>query len=624
MAVDEPAPSQHGGTDLAEIVLGHIEAFGARLAAGVRARMDALSHWPDDVAALERTIAATGWTFLSLAVAIPIVSAATLAVFFLASRLRRAEAGSGPALGLAAGAAAASFLAGALLAQWLGAGEPLVQRVLRGFAFAGSLSGLTCAATAAALRAPASPLRSRHHPGLRSFRRMIDAVVYWALFAVAVLYGLRLFGAGAGLRDAVGLFGAVVPVTALIIVAYARSRRNLAFALAGPRPRSRLRVLLARAWPALAPALIVASLVLAQIAATLGRPLRPLALLLTILLILLGPHLDSHIKAWSGAASRSHSIPLGIAAAVRTARFMFLAAAAAALLVVWGAPVVIAAGADPSVLAWPAIEIAGIALIAAYLWNAIGVAVERALLTETSAATSHDDEAGQAPRSRLGTVLPLIAGATKASLAALAALTTLLALGINVWPLITGLSVFGLAIGFGSQTLVKDIVSGLFFLADDAFRLGEYIETSGAKGTVEKISIRSVSLRHPRGALATIPYGQISKILNFSRDWVIEKLAFRVAFETDVEKVRKLFKKIGQEIAADPELAPDLIETFKSQGIAAVEDGTLVVRGKFKARAGKQFQIRKRVLAEVQRAFQENGISAVPRPLSRDPALPYA
>ena len=195
----------------------------------------------------------------------------------------------------------------------------------------------------------------------------------------------------------------------------------------------------------------------------------------------------------------------------------------------------------------------------------------------------------------------------------------LVILDVNVWPLITGLSVFGLALGFGSQTLVKDIVSGLFFLLDDAFRMGEYIETSGAKGTVERISVRSVSLRHPRGAVATIPYGQIGKIQNFSRDWVIEKLVFRVAFDTDVEKVRKLFKQIGQEIAADPELNEDLMETFKSQGIASVEDGTLLVRGKFKAKAGKQFGIRKAVLSAVQRAFRENGIQAVPRPIPAPP-----
>ena len=188
-------------------------------------------------------------------------------------------------------------------------------------------------------------------------------------------------------------------------------------------------------------------------------------------------------------------------------------------------------------------------------------------------------------------------------------------LGINVWPLMTGLSIFGLAIGLGSQTLVKDVVAGLFFLVDDAFRHGEYIETSGAKGTVERISLRSVSLRHPRGPVATIPFGQIGKIQNFSREWVIEKMLFRVALDTDVELVRKLFKEIGQEIAADPALNADLIEPFKSQGIGVLEEGTLVIRAKYKARAGHQFQIRKAILSKVRISLQENNIKLVPKPL---------
>jgi small-conductance mechanosensitive channel len=228
---------------------------------------------------------------------------------------------------------------------------------------------------------------------------------------------------------------------------------------------------------------------------------------------------------------------------------------------------------------------------------------------------SKTDEEMNRPRSRFQTLAPLLAGVGRWAIITFAGLSALLVLGINVWPIVTGLSVFGIAIGFGSQALVKDVVSGIFFLIDDAFRQGEYIETSGAKGVVEKISIRSVSLRHQRGALATIPYGAIGRIQNYSRDWVIVKLLFRVALDTDVELVRKLFKKIGQEIAADPELAVDLMDTFKSQGIAELEDGTLVVRGKFKARAGRQHMIRRRVLSEVHKAFQQNGIRAVPKPL---------
>jgi small-conductance mechanosensitive channel len=133
------------------------------------------------------------------------------------------------------------------------------------------------------------------------------------------------------------------------------------------------------------------------------------------------------------------------------------------------------------------------------------------------------------------------------------------------------------------------------------------LETSGFKETIEKISIRSLSLRNPPGAVATVPYGQIGKVINFSREWVIEKCVFRVTFDTDVDLVRKLFKKIGRQLAENPEFAPDLLEPFKSQGLDMVEDGILLLRGKFKARAGK-----KAAMAAVQHTCTENSIKAAP------------
>ena len=85
----------------------------------------------------------------------------------------------------------------------------------------------------------------------------------------------------------------------------------------------------------------------------------------------------------------------------------------------------------------------------------------------------------------------------------------------------------------------------MFFLLDDAFRLGEYIEVGEIRGTVENISIRSLRLRHHRGALHTVPFGEIQHLTNHSRDWVIMKLQFRVPYDTDLQKVKKIFKKIG-------------------------------------------------------------------------------
>jgi small-conductance mechanosensitive channel len=285
------------------------------------------------------------------------------------------------------------------------------------------------------------------------------------------------------------------------------------------------------------------------------------------------------------------------------------------LAALWVSPIAVEFGFDMGYVAFRALEMALIATASAFLWNIIGCATQRALHIGQNAHPAAEGIAAT-PRSRLSTLVPLLSGIGKATILAFAFLSIMVSAGVNVWPLITGFSVFGLAIGFGSQTLVKDVVSGLFFLIDDALRFGEYIETSGAKGTVEKISVRSVTLRDTRGSLTTIPYGQIGKIQNFSRDWVVEKLSFRVAFNTDVEAVRTIFKQIGADIAADPELADDLLQPFKSQGIADMDDGTIIIRGSFKAKAGRQAMIRRSVLIAVHKAFREHGIQAVAKPLS--------
>lgn len=181
-------------------------------------------------------------------------------------------------------------------------------------------------------------------------------------------------------------------------------------------------------------------------------------------------------------------------------------------------------------------------------------------------------------------------------------------LGIDVGPLVAGAGILGLAIGFGAQKLVADVVSGLFFLIDDAFRVGEFVDVSGTVGTVEKISVRSLQLRHHLGPVHTIPYGEIPKITNYSRDWVIMKLKFTVPFDTDLNKVKKIFKQIGKDMMQVPEFAEDFLQPFKSQGVLDVNDVGIVVRGKFMAKPGRQFVLRKEIYARVQKAFDEAGI----------------
>ncbi len=276
------------------------------------------------------------------------------------------------------------------------------------------------------------------------------------------------------------------------------------------------------------------------------------------------------------------------------------------------------------------IEVGLILFLAYMVWRAVDVAIRLQQAEEDASAAGDGAEAEDGMGmgvSRIATLLPLIRMALMITIVTMTVMVALSELGVDIGPLLAGAGVIGLAIGFGAQTLVRDIISGAFFLADDAFRRGEYIDVGAVKGTVEKISLRSMQLRHHNGPLNTIPFGEIQQLTNFSRDWVTMKLPLRVTYDTDVEFVRKLIKRIGQELLKDPEIGPLFLEPLKSQGVIQMEDSAIIIRVKFKTRPGKQFVVRKTVYNRIQDAFMEHGIKFAhkevtvrvaesPRPLS--------
>jgi moderate conductance mechanosensitive channel len=168
--------------------------------------------------------------------------------------------------------------------------------------------------------------------------------------------------------------------------------------------------------------------------------------------------------------------------------------------------------------------------------------------------------------------------------------------------------VVGLAVGFGAQQLVRDLFAKYSYLLDDAFRVGEYIESGAYKGTVEHLGGRTVRLRHHRGPIFTIPYGQLGAVKNSSRDWVIDKMTIGVAYDTDLEKAKKLIKNIGVTLAQEPDFAPHILEPLKMQGVEQFADYGIQLRIKMKTRPNQQFTIRRRAYAMIRKAFVENGI----------------
>ncbi|EPJ47835.1 MAG: hypothetical protein OFPII_09890 [Osedax symbiont Rs1] len=258
------------------------------------------------------------------------------------------------------------------------------------------------------------------------------------------------------------------------------------------------------------------------------------------------------------------------------------------------------------------IELVSVPVLAYVVWLFLDIYIAYKLTAENPDVEEEESEGGVG-LSRMATVLPILRVSAAFVIVVFAMFGVFASLGVNTTPLLAGASVIGLAIGFGAQTLVKDIVSGLFFLVDDAFRMGEYVDVGGIKGTVERIALRSLRLRHHLGAQHTIPYGEISTLTNFSRDWVIMKLRFRVPHDTDVNKIKKLFKKLGKELLQHPELGKDFIAPFKSQGVLEVDEIGMLIRGKFTAKPGGQFMIRKEIYVRVQQLFAENNIEFAKR-----------
>ncbi len=253
-----------------------------------------------------------------------------------------------------------------------------------------------------------------------------------------------------------------------------------------------------------------------------------------------------------------------------------------------------------------AVSIVVIVLAADFIWRVIKALVDRRLAINMLRGEAAGD-AGHA--ARLQTLLPILSNLLLVTIVVLAAMMALAATGVQIGPLIASAGVVGVAIGFGAQTLVKDIISGIFYLLDDAFRIGEYIQSGTFKGTVESFSLRSVKLRHQRGALYTVPFGILGAVQNQSRDWVVDKIVMNVPYGTDLDKVRKLIKRIGETLLEDPDWGSEILNPLKMQGVVQFGDFAIQIQTKMMTKPGDvQFMARRRALLMINRSFAENGI----------------
>jgi moderate conductance mechanosensitive channel len=256
---------------------------------------------------------------------------------------------------------------------------------------------------------------------------------------------------------------------------------------------------------------------------------------------------------------------------------------------------------------------AGIILLVVDLaWNIVKVLIDRQIGDNQIAFEIGSEQ--ERRRSRIRTLLPILRNLLMILFAAIAVMMALSSLGIEIGPLIAGAGVVGVAIGFGAQTVVKDIISGMFYLLDDAFRVGEYIQSGSYKGTVEAFSLRSVKLRHHRGPIFIVPFSELGAVQNMSRDWSVVKFFLSVSHDSDVPQVKSITKAVGKAIREDPEFNPLIIENLKMKGVEEINDyGIKLSFGMTMKPTQLQSAIRRRAYAMLREAFNKNGIKiAVP------------
>ena len=259
-----------------------------------------------------------------------------------------------------------------------------------------------------------------------------------------------------------------------------------------------------------------------------------------------------------------------------------------------------------------AIRLAALSSFLAYVfWRFLKYRMDRYIADNPLPSAGFDpdaDEDAPTSASRLRTIMPVLRVTVGVTILIVGGLLVLSQLDVNITPLIAGASVLGLAVSFGSQSLVRDIVSGLFFLAEDSFRVGEYIDGTRAKGTVEGFSVRSIRLRHQNGQLHIVPFGQLTHITNFSRDWTTVKFNLAFAINTDVELLRKTVKKIGLDMMNEPQFQKELLQPLKMQGLVDIKDASLIIRFKFTAKPKNPSMIQRMAIRRMYENLPKLGI----------------
>lgn len=241
------------------------------------------------------------------------------------------------------------------------------------------------------------------------------------------------------------------------------------------------------------------------------------------------------------------------------------------------------------------VSIAIVLLIGVTVWEAAGAFADRMRMRHPGST-------------RLKTLLPFLQNALRIVLLTIAGLIILSEIGVNIAPLLAGAGVLGLAVGFGAQTLVKDVITGVFILMEDTLSVGDVVELGTHGGLVEKITIRTVHLRDFDGNVHSIPFSEVQTVKNMSKHFAFAVVDVRVAYREDIDEALALMAGVARDMAETGPLAETIVEPFEVVGVEALEANGVWLRGRFKTRPLGQWNVKREFYRRIKAAFDARGI----------------
>lgn len=250
------------------------------------------------------------------------------------------------------------------------------------------------------------------------------------------------------------------------------------------------------------------------------------------------------------------------------------------------------------------------------------------LVNRVLAKMAHHKSGGVRREAQLNTIGPLLHGVARGVIIIMGAMMILAEIGLEIGPLLAGAGVIGLAIGFGAQTLVKDFLTGIFLISEDIVAVGDVVEIAGSSGVVEQMTIRTLRLRALDGTLHVLPYGEAQIIHNMTKVFSYHVVELGVSYESDIDKAFEVMAEVVEEMRADPDLGPKILEPLEVMDVSALADSGVVLRGRIKTPPGAQWGVGRAFNRRIKQAWDAAGVEipyphmhlVMPQPAQASPA----